>query len=438
MSKTIPPTCPYPETGPKYWRGLDEVAETPEFREWLEREFPVGASEFPDGVSRRNFVKLMASSFALAGVGLTGCRRPVENIVPFTRMPEDYYHGVARYYATAMPTRVGAIPLLVRSHDGRPVKIEGNADHPDSANGGTNLWAQASILNLYDVDRAQRFTRGGQVVPSGLALQLLNQTSQRFAGNGGTGLAFLMEPGNSPSRQKLREAIAQKFPQAKWFSYDPVDSDIHQRAASQATGHSVRPYFRFDQAAVIVSLDCDFIGTEEDNQRYIAGFSKGRRIEKPDDPMNRLYVIEPLMSVTGMNADHRLRVPGSAVAEKAAQLANAILNNGQPTDKWIAECANDLKQNNGKVLVVAGHRQPLAVHVLAYAINNALGAMGKTVLFQEDTQRREGTLTDLAQALNAGQVDTLVITGGNPVFTAPADLSWAATQRKAREIIRLG
>jgi MoCo/4Fe-4S cofactor protein with predicted Tat translocation signal len=437
MSKTIPPTCPYPETGPKYWRSLDEVAETPEFREWLEREFPVGASEFPDGVSRRNFVKLMASSFALAGVGLTGCRRPVENIVPFTRMPEDYTHGVARYYATAMPTRVGAIPLLVKSHEGRPVKIEGNSEHPDS-NGGTNLWAQASLLGLYDVDRAKQFTRGGQTIPRGLALQLLNQTSQRFAGNGGTGLAFLMEPGSSPSRQKLREAIALKFPQAKWFSYDPVDSDIHQRAASQATGRSVRPYFRFDQAAIIVSLDCDFIGSEEDNQRFIAGFSKGRRIEKPEDAMNRLYVVEPLMSATGMNADHRLRVPGSGIAEKAAQLANAILNNAQPSDKWIAECANDLKQNNGKVLVVAGHRQPAAVHVLAHAINNALGAIGKTVLFQEDSQRREGTLADLAQALNAGQVDTLVITGGNPVYTGPVDFNWAATQRKAREIIRLG
>src|SRR5881394_1523320 len=139
--KTIPPPCPYPETGPKYWRGLDELAETPEFKEFLQLEFPAGASELDNGVSRRNFVKLMGSSFLLAGFGLTGCRRPEEHIVPFTRLPEDYVHGGAQFFATAMPTRTGAIPLLVKTTDGRPIKIEGNPDHPDS-NGGTNLWAQ--------------------------------------------------------------------------------------------------------------------------------------------------------------------------------------------------------------------------------------------------------------------------------------------------------
>src|SRR5688572_12036070 len=263
--KTIPPPCPHPETGPKYWRSLDEVAETPEFREWLEREFPVGASEFSDGVSRRNFVKIMASSFALAGVGLTGCRRPVENIVPFTRMPEGYVHGVARYFATAMPSRVGAIPLVVKSHEGRPVKIEGNSEHPDS-NGATNLWAQASILNLYDVDRAKRFARGGTAISRQVALNALDQVSQRFSGNGGTGLAFLTEPANSPSRQRLQEFIVGKFPQAKWYSFDSVDADIHQRAATTAVGRSVRPLFKFEEAAIVVSLDCDFLGSEEDNR----------------------------------------------------------------------------------------------------------------------------------------------------------------------------
>ena len=438
--KTIPPPCPHPpsgEVGAKYWRSLDEVAETPEFRDWLQREFPVGASEFADGVSRRNFVKIMASSFALAGVGLTGCRRPVENIVPFTRMPQDYVHGNARYYATAMPTRTGAVPLVVKSHEGRPIKIEGNAEHPDS-NGGTNAWTQASILNLYDVDRAKRFTRGGNVITREAALAQLAQVGQRAAGNQGADVAFLSEPCHSPSRQRVQEFIANKLPQAKWYSYDPVDCDIHQKAASRATGRSVRPYFRFDQAAVIVSLDCDFVGNEEDSARFINGFAKGRKIEKPTDRMNRLYVVEPLMSLTGMNSDHRLRVPGSQVADMAAQLAQAILNNGQASEKWIAECAKDLVANRGKVLVVAGHRQPLAVHILAYAINNALGSLGTTVLFHEAPEQREGSIAELAQALNGGQVQTLVVTGGNPVYTAPANLNWAAAQRKAREVIRLG
>ena len=435
--KTIPPPCPHPETGPKYWRSLDEVAETPEFKEWLAREFPNGASEFPDGVSRRNFVKIMASSFALAGIGLTGCRRPVENIVPFTRNPDEYVHGVARYYATAMPTRTGAVPLVVKSHEGRPIKVEGNADHPEGI-AGTNAWTQASILNLYDVDRAKRYTRGGNSISRNDAIGALAQVNQKFTANQGAGLAFLREPGNSPTRQRLQEFITNKLPQAKWYSHDPVDSDIHQKAASQATGRSVKPYFRFDQASIIVSLDCDFIGAEEDNRNYINGFAKGRKLEKPTDPLNRLYVIEPLMTLTGMNADHRLIIAGSQVADRAAQLAQAILSNTPAADKWVAECAKDLLANKGKALVVAGYRQPLAVHILAYAINDALGANGKTVFFHEVPSTVEGSLADLAQALDAGQVDTLVITGGNPVYTAPANLNWSATHRKAKQIIRLG
>ena len=439
--KTIPPPCPHPETGPKYWRSLDEVADTPEFREWLGREFPAGASELhADGVTRRNFMKVMSASFALAGVGLTGCRRPLEHIVPFSRLPEDYAHGVAQYYATAMPTRFSAVPLVVKSHEGRPIKIEGNAEHPDS-NGGTNAWTQASILNLYDVDRAKRFVRGGRngtALTRDSALQYLAQVGQRFAANQGAGLAFLHEPCNSPSRLRVQEFVVNKFPQARWYSYDPVDCDIHLKAASQAAGRAVQPYFRFDQAAIIVSLDCDFLGTEEDSARYIMGFAKGRKIEKPGDLMNRLYIVEPTLTVTGMNADHRLRVAGSQVQDKAAQLAQAVLNNTASEDKWIAECAKDLAANRGKVLVVAGQRQPLAVHLLAHAMNNALGAIGTTVFFHDAPRPNEGTLADLAAALNANQVDTLVITGGNPVYTAPANLNWAATQRKAREIIRLG
>ena len=195
--KTIPPPCPEPETGQKYWRSLDQLAETPEFRQWVEREFPAGASEFTDPVSRRHFVKIMSASFALAGFGLSGCRKPEDKILPFGKQPENYIHGVPRYYATAMPTRGSVIPLLVKSHEGRPIKIEGNRDHPDS-NGGTDVFAQASILNLYDPDRASRFTQGGNEAPREAALDFLQNLSQQFAGNKGQGLCFLMERSTSP------------------------------------------------------------------------------------------------------------------------------------------------------------------------------------------------------------------------------------------------
>jgi molybdopterin-containing oxidoreductase family iron-sulfur binding subunit len=439
-----------PESGRVYWRSLDQLADTPEFRQWVEREFPEGASEL-DPVSRRHFVKIMSASFLLAGVGLgaSGCRRPVEKLEPFGKMPEDYVHGVPQFYATAMPAPGGAIPLVVKSNDGRPTKIEGNALHPDS-NGGTDRFAQASILNLYDPDRAARFTRNGQNVAPEAALDFLTGLARQAEGSRGQGLCFLLARSSSPSRRRLQAQLAEKLPQARWFVHDAVDMDIHRRAASAAFGQSVKPYYLFDQADVIVSLDCDFLGSEPDVHNHIRRFAKRRQLEKPDDSVNRLYVVESLMSLTGINAEHRLRLPSSAVIQLAGALASEVLKQsgisglsalGQPAGvdpKWISECAQDLLANRGKSLVVAGHRQPLAVHLLAHAINVALGNIGTTVLFHQVPESKEEGIGDLAQALKSNLVDTLVILGGNPCYTAPADLDWATLQRKAKTIVRLG
>src|SRR6185369_9841794 len=160
--KTIPPQDPTPATGRLYWRGLDELAETPEFKQFLEREFPQGASELTDPVSRRHFVKIMSASFALAGIGLgsAGCRKPEDRLMPFGKAEENFVHGTSQYFATAMPTRTGAVPLVAKSYEGRPVKLEGNPLYPGT-NGGTDRYVQASILNLYDPDRAQGITKAG-------------------------------------------------------------------------------------------------------------------------------------------------------------------------------------------------------------------------------------------------------------------------------------
>src|SRR3984957_9343860 len=180
--KTIPPPCPVPDVGPKYWRSLDQLADKPEFHEWVEREFPAGASELSDPVTRRSFVKLMSASFLLAGFGLTGCRRPVENIYPFSKMPENYVHGVAKFFATSMPVRGSAVPLLAKSNDGRPTKLEGNPQHPDS-NGATDRYTQASILDLYDPDRAMRYAKNGNAKTRDDAVDFLGQLSKQ-AGSG--------------------------------------------------------------------------------------------------------------------------------------------------------------------------------------------------------------------------------------------------------------
>jgi molybdopterin-containing oxidoreductase family iron-sulfur binding subunit len=444
----MPPTI-LADSGRAYWRGLDELVGTPEFREWLEREFPEGASELNDPVSRRHFVKIMSASFLLAGFGLAGggCRKPEQHVVPFGKMPENYVHGVPRYYATAMPTRGSAIPLVVKSYDGRPIKVEGNSLHPDS-NGGTDRHAQASLLDLYDPDRAMAFKHAGGVATAEAALDALAEAGKRAGASGGKGLAILMERSSSPSRAGLQKLLLEKYPGARFFVHDAVDTDIHRRAASLATGKSVRPQFLFDKADVVVSLDCDFLGSEEDVHNHIRRYAKRRHLEKPEDPLNRLYVVEPLMTITGFGAEHRLRVAGSAVLQVAAGLAAQVSgqnpaphNAGLPAGvdpKWITECARDLQAHRGKCLVVAGYRQPLAVHLLAYAINGALGNYGQTISFLETSAVNEPGLPELANALNNGEVETLVVLGGNPAYTAPADLDWAKTQRRAKQVLRLG
>ena len=416
------------QSGRRYWRSLDELADTPEFNEWLHREFPQGASELEaDGRSRRQFLKLMAASFALAGVATlgAGCRRPEENLAPYGRQPENYTFGRAEYYATAMPTRTGAIPLVVKSYEGRPVKIEGNALFP-GGNGGTDRHAQASILDLYDPDRARHFKHDGKVVSREAALKFLEELSQTFSANRGEGLAFLAESSTSPSRARLQKIIAQKFPKSQWFTCDAIDSGIHQRAATQAFGQPVRPVFHFDKAKVILSLDCDFLGGEDDAHNHIRTFAAGRQ---PGEGMSRLYVVESLFTLTGANADHRLRAPARLVSKVAYEIFAQVSGSVPYLSKWVSECAKDLHANRSKVLVVAGQRQPIEVHLLAHAINAALGAIGNTL-----------TLLPAAETAGADSgkfdshgTDTLVVLGGNPAY----HLNWSST-RKPGTVVRLG
>jgi molybdopterin-containing oxidoreductase family iron-sulfur binding subunit len=439
-------------TGRRYWRSLDELADTPEFKQWLEREFPSGASELTDPVSRRHFVKIMSASMMLAGLGVlgSGCRRPEEKLEPFGQQPVDYIYGKPEFYATAMPTRTGAVPLVAKSYEGRPVKVEGNAMFPGS-NGSTDSYAQASILDLYDVDRAKQFTHDGKPVSRDEALSFLNDLSKKFTANQGEGLAFLAESSTSPSRVRLQKIIADKFPKSQWFTYDAIDSGIHQRAATQAFGQPVKPVFHYDKVKVILSLDCDFIGGEEDAHNNIASFVKGRKAE--DGNMSRLYAVESLFTLTGASADHRLRVAASLVGEIASSVAGFVTPNFRPVmsgiglpvpegidPKWISECAKDLLANRGNALVIAGQRQPLEVHLLALAINSVLGAFGNTIDLMPTSLNANGSVNLAPPAdnvgadfrnLDSGATDTLVILGGNPVY----NLNWSP---KAKTVVRLG
>ena len=448
---------PEPTSGKKYWSSLDQLAETPEFKARLEREFPQGASEFnEDGVSRRNFMKLMGASTALAGIGLSACRRPELHLVPFTKSVEWAIPGKPLFYATSMPSIRGYLPLIVTTHDGRPTKAEGNPLHPIS-NGGTDGFAQASVLDLYDPDRSRFFTEGGAQSGETKFNTYLDSLLAGFNANGGEGLALLLEENNSPTRERLRGLIASKYPKALWSVYEPLGGESAAQAADAAFGPGVQLAPLIDKADVILAIDSDFLGVADGGVDSVRAFTSRRRVSGPDDKMNRLYVVENHYTVTGGMADHRLRIPASHIPAFTQQLAEQVavltgdaalrqLCDALPksdvkfTTGWIEETVNDLFTARGKCLVLAGGRQSASVQLLAHAINAALGNLGKTVVTQTSfpALTKSVSIQELALAIRDKKVSSLYILGGNPVYNAPADLDWATLQQSVPNVIRLG
>jgi MoCo/4Fe-4S cofactor protein with predicted Tat translocation signal len=433
--------------GPKYWRSLDELAETPGFQAQLAREFPEGASEM-NGVDRRHFMKIMAASFALGGIGLAGCRRPERNILPFGKSVEGIIPGLPQYYATAMPLRKSAIPLLAETHQGRPTKLEGNPTYKPHG-GSASITSQASILDLYDPDRATAHTRGAEKLSADQVNALLEDLSKKYAADGGKGLAFLADESASPTRARLIRGLRQKFPQAIWAEYEPIADEPPIEAAQAAFGANVKPLYRFDNAKRIVSIDGDFLRAEAGSLYYARAFSNGRRVNSPKDEMSRLYVAESTMTLTGSMADHRLRVASSHMAACAAALAIALRIPGAESLQslvdgvtfkagWIDACAQDLRENAADSLVLAGAHLPPVVHGIAYAINAALGSIGRTVDFVAIDPTSAASIVDLANAIKSNSVSTLVVLGGNPVYNAPADLDWATLQKSVGDVVRFG
>ena len=422
-------------TGKKYWRSLGELADTENFRTWVHREFPEGASEMLDTASRRTLLKLMGASFGLAG--LTACRRPEHNILPMSKGIEGYIPGKAYYYATAFSHAGAVTGLVVETHDGRPTKIEGNPDHPFSL-GAANAFAQASVLDLYDPDRSTDVLQAGKKVKWDAWTNAAKDVSAKLGQ--GEGLRFLSERVNSPSLEAVRAAALQKYPKAKWVEYEPMNDDQSLAATQIAFGEPMEPQYDFSKADVVLSLDSDFLGLDTATVLPIKQFSKRRRVSAEEDTMNRLYMVESQYSITGAMADHRKRMRTADIPEFAAQLANAVSGlSVVGGDKWINVLAKELNAKKGKCLVVAGPRQDVHTHLVALQLNELLGNLGETVAFYK-TNRKPAVpaLKELAGEMAQGQVSTLVILGGNPVFNAPADLQFEANLKKVATSIHLG
>jgi MoCo/4Fe-4S cofactor protein with predicted Tat translocation signal len=426
--------------GRHFWRSFEELADTQAFRSFVHREFPQQASEWLDPVGRRGFLKLMGASLALAGAACT--RQPEELIVPYVRQPENLVPGRALYFATTMPLGGSGLGLLVESHEGRPTKVEGNPLHPASL-GATDAYAQGSVLQLYDPDRSSALTYLGEIRSWSAFVQVMRAALGERQAFGGAGLRFLTESVSSPTLIGQIAEVLTALPEARWHQYEPVNHDNAHAGAQLAFGQPLDAHYRFDQAQVVVALDADVLGTGPGTVRYARDFATGRRVRRANAQMNRLYVAEPAPTPTGAIADHRLPVRAGQIEAIARAIAAGVTGGGAAgplgspdAETWVQAAVQDLQAHRGSSLVAVGENQPPAVHALAHAINGALGNVGHTLVYTDpivpvpEPGTQLESLRQLVADMQNGQVQLLVMLGGNPVYTAPADLDFAEALRK--------
>ncbi|HBB90102.1 MAG TPA: molybdopterin oxidoreductase [Blastocatellia bacterium] len=455
---SIQPLASGTEKSKKYWRSLDELADTPEFRELVAREFPQAAEEWNDPFERRTFLKLMSASLALAG--LSGCAfQPPEKIVPYVTQPEEEVPGKALFFATASSLGGIATPLLARSNEGRPTKVEGNPDHPNSRNSdpqdrgssATDIFAQASILNLYDPDRSQTPLYRDEARTWSTFVGEIRTALDEQRPKQGSGIRFLTETVTSPSLAAQFKAILTEFPQAKWHQYEPANNDNARAGAVMAFGQPVNTIYDFSKADRILSLDADFLSAHPGTLKYARDFAARRRVSEGQKEINRLYAIETTPTTTGAKADHRWSVKPSALENYARAFVDNIRGQGNSSSGgqsvtfetrlevstgvnpsktlyWpdLQTIARDLQQHRGASIIVAGKEASPTVHALAHAMNDALGNVGKTVFYSDPIEAnpvdQRQSLQELINDIDGGRVELLVIVGGNPAYNTPADL----------------
>jgi len=431
-----------------YWKSLGELARNEEYKKYSEREFPEGASELTDQVSRRSFLRVMGASIALAG--FASCRRPVQKIVPFSEMPENVIQGEPLFYATSRPFQGSLRGLIVENNEGRPTKLEGNPDHP-SSRGRTSILDQAEILSMYDPDRSRSIRRDGEVTDAdafaSFVAENLSNTDQR--------IAVISEANSSPTLQRLRQQAESRFPNMSWVTYEAFDEEAQLEGANMVFGRRLRTLNRFEEADVVVAFDADPVNPldNSDSVRQATAITDRRRVLSTSDSMSRIYAVESSFTNTGSYADHRLKLKASQIEPfiyaLASRLSDSVsgleafagVNNEFISHDWVARLAADLLENQGRSLLTAGRLHSPSVHAAVAAINVALDNEGTTVSWLEvphiEQSNQREAFASLVLELQAGDIDTLLILGANPVFTAPADLDFGAAITQAGTVIHL-
>ena len=462
MSRSTDVPHPVPAGETELWRGLEEWAGTPEFQAMLHREFPEDATAWADPVSRRTFLTVAGATAALAGVGCSPRPASREKIYPYVRQPDEITPGIPLFFATGFTLNGVTTGVLAKSREGRPIKLEGNPTHPGS-NGGIESIAQASLLNLYDPDRSRQIARRNN--PSGWEnfVGELRGAVARLKGQGKQ-IRILCETVNSPTLGSVLAEFERMYPTAKVVQWEPAGRDnVREGARLAFGGEPVNVIYDFTKALRVVALDSDFLVTDRTSTRYARDFNQNRKshLKEGDrvpgeNELNRLYAVESMLTATGAVADHRLPMRSADVEGFARALAAAVgvtLPGPAPTvspetQKWVAAIAKDLGAFRGRSAVIVGDHQPPAVHAVAHAINGALGNIGTTVLVTAPVEIRTATTPPeqtqaagfraLVEEMNAGSVSALFILGGNPVYTAPADLKFGDALRRVELKVHLG
>ena len=437
---------------------VEKLVESDEFKRMIRDEFPEDAAEWLDPVSRRQFVKLMGASVALAGaVGCNPSLKPMsrQKVLPYVKQPDEILPGIPLFFATSYPGYSGVSQgLLVKQTEGRPIKVEGNPDHPGSL-GGTDLISQGTVLGLYDPDRSRGCVKLGTPYGFDKFLDEAKQLLDAQKPTQGAGIRFLTEPTTSPTLSGLIEEFLKRYPKAKWIQYEPVGRDAMRRGNLAAFGKHVNPVYKLDKAQVVLSLDCDFLSAAGVGYvRYSRDFMANRKVREvpqsiergegiPLEKMNRLYVIESMVTSTGAVADHRLPLAPSKLEDLARALAVKLGVAGvtvpaisEESKRWIDAAADDLVAHKGAALVLAGDTQPAAVHLIAHAINEKLGSFGKTVVFTEPLEPRPADglaeVVALADDLANDKVELLFVMGVNPVYDAPTNLEFGRRMAESK------
>jgi molybdopterin-containing oxidoreductase family iron-sulfur binding subunit len=425
--------------GPTYWRSLDELFSAGGFQEYLHREFPRQAGEWLDDEGRRNFLKIMGASLALAG--LSACtRQPEEQILPYVESPEKLLPGKPLFYATSFPVSGVANPILVETHEYRPTKVEGNPEHPASM-GAADVPTQASVLGLYDPDRVQTINYIGEVRTWASFQSVLLPVLEKQKASGGAGIRFLTETVTSPTLYAQIQDTLKAYPQAKLYQWEPLGHG--RRDGSQlAFGQYVNTIYKFDQADVVVSFDGNFLGNGPGGVRYAMDFAAKRASREGKPEQSRFYAVETTLTSTGMKADHRLTAKPSELPALVRSLAAGVSGGAAPASKFLQAVVKDLLAAKGRSIVIAGEDQSAEVHALVQFINQALENTGKTVIHTASLEQRPvdqwADLKALTADLNAGAVEVLFVVGGNPVYSAPAEFNLRGAFQKAKARVRLG